>query len=169
MSDGARSALTMTVLLLIVLVGGLLGWRAMSSPLPGLGDDAEPKALGCERGLSKGEIVHADDVTVSVYNAGSRSGLAGQTLQQLLSRGFLAGDVGNAPGKLGAIRLVRVLAPRRDDPAARLVAWQFGRRTPVQVSRGDLGPGIEVVVGDRFIGLVDAPRQLKADAAGSGC
>jgi hypothetical protein len=62
-----------------------------------------------------------------------------------------------------------VVAPSRNDPAAQLVARQFGRQTVVQPSLEDLGPGVDVVVGDSFVGLVKAPRRLKAETAGSGC
>ena len=163
------TATTMVVLLVILLIGAVVGYRTLTSPLPG--DDGSKASVRpqCVKGLKRGQVVHTDEVTVSVYNAGSRSGLAGTTLQQLLSRGFIPGDVGNAPGNLSGVRFVRVLSPTRADPAARLVARQFGLHTAVQVSRADLGPGVEVVVGDRFVGLKKAPRQLRAHASGSGC
>jgi hypothetical protein len=162
------TATTMVVLLLILLVGAFVGWRTFSAPLPGSGSSASAK-VHCVKGLKRGQVVHSDEVTVSVYNAGTRSGLAGRTLQQLLSRRFIPGDVGNAPGNLSGVHFVRVLSPTRADPAARLVALQFGPHTTVQVSHADLGPGVEVIVGDRFVGLKHAPQQLRARASGSGC
>ena len=89
--------------------------------------------------------------------------------RELTARGFIAGETGNAPGDLGSVRFVRILAPKRNDPAAQLVARQFGPRTLVQPTAQDLGPGVDVIVGDKFAGLVKAPRQLKAQVAGSGC
>ena len=67
------------------------------------------------------------------------------------------------------MRIVRVLAPSRNDPAAQLVARQFGPDTLVQPRGQDLGPGVDVIVGDKFAGLVKAPRKLKAETAGTGC
>jgi hypothetical protein len=163
------TATTMVVLLLILLVGAFIGWRALSAPFPGSGDSTSSVNQQCVKGLKRGQVVHSDEVTVSVYNAGTRSGLAGTTLQQLLSRDFIPGDVGNAPGNLSGVHFVRVLSPTKTDPAARLVARQFGLHTAVQVSHTDLGPGVEVIVGDRFVGLKKAPKQLKARASGSGC
>jgi hypothetical protein len=62
-----------------------------------------------------------------------------------------------------------VLAPTKTDPTARLVALQFGPSTYVQPSNLDLGPGVEVVVGDDFVGLVDGPSRIRASRASSGC
>lgn len=163
------SAVTMTVLVALLVLGAVVGWKALLAPTPG-GEEETPVATGsrCKDGLAKGEVVHSSDVTVSVYNAGSRSGLAGQTQDQLVARGFIPGDIANAPEEFGKVRFARILSPSRNDPAARLVALQFGANTVIEVAP-DLGPGVEVVVGNDFIGLVDAPRRLKAKSRGSGC
>jgi hypothetical protein len=126
---------------------------------------AEPSCTG----VRKGDRVRSRDVTVSVFNAGTRSGLAAETLDSLVSRRFIAGDVGNAPRRMSGVSFVRVLAPRKNDPAARLVALQFGRDTFIEKTRTDLGPGVDVIVGNDFRGLVKAPRSIVARAAGSGC
>ena len=161
------SAITMLVLLGVLVLFLFVGWRAVSAPGPWSGDSG-PTAEDCASGLAKGDLVRTTDVTVSVYNAGTRSGLAGRTQTQLLARGFLPGDIGNAPDGLGDVRRVAVLAPSPDDPAAMLVARQFGRGTDVQ-KHEDLGSGVEVVVGDGYKGLDKAPRRMRAKAAGSGC
>jgi hypothetical protein len=159
---------TLLVLIGLVGVGGYYGYRALFVPV----DDsvtASPQGGGCEKGLKKGEVVRTRDVTVTVLNAGTRTGLASRVQQQLVRRGFQAGETDNAPDGT-AVRFVRVLAPSRKDPAARLVAAQFGERTYVEKSREDLGPGVDVVVGDRYKGLErHAPHRLRAAVAGSGC
>ena len=166
-SRRTRSAITLVVLVAVLVAGAYLGWRALFAPLPG---SDEPAATGpqCRDGVDAGDVLHTDDVTVSVYNAGSRSGLAGQTQDQLTARAFIPGDLGNAPPEYERVRFVRVLSPSRSDPAARLVALQFGANTVVEKAE-DLGPGVEVIVGDQFVGLVDAPKRLRAKAPGSGC
>jgi hypothetical protein len=162
------TAVTLTVLIALLAVGAFVGWRALFSPLPSETEENPAAAPGCADGVARGDTVRTRDVTVSVYNAGTRSGLAGQTQDELVARGFIPGDLGNAPDDLSSVRFVRVLAETRRDPAARLVALQFGRDTRVQAAP-DLGSGVEVVVGDKFRGLDKAPRRIRADAPGSGC
>jgi hypothetical protein len=161
------SAVTLLVLCGMLVVFLLIGWQQMTAPGP-WNDDGAPNAGDCVQGLAKGDLVRTTDVTVSVYNAGSRSGLASRTQEELLARGFLPGDLGNAPKDLADVPRVQVLAPSAKDPAAMLVARQFGRKTRVQ-EHEDLGAGVEVVVGDRFKGLAKAPRRMRAQADGSGC
>lgn len=167
----AVSAVTMVVLIGLLVAGAWYGWQSMSAPLPGRDDEAEetPTAPTCPGAVAKGDIVSADDITVSVYNAGSRSGLADQTLTEMAGRGFNRGEVGNAPSEFEGVRFVRVLAQAKRDPVARLVALQFGRDTLVQPVGDDLGPGVEVIVGDDFAGLVDARQRLRARRASPGC
>jgi LytR cell envelope-related transcriptional attenuator len=160
------TAVTLTVLVALLAVGAFIGWRALFSPLANESEAGSDQ--GCADGVARGDTVRTRDVTVSVYNAGTRAGLAGQTQNELAARGFIPGDLGNAPDDVSSVRFVRVLAETRRDPAARLVALQFGRDTRVQAAP-DLGSGVEVVVGDRFGGLVKAPRRIRADAPGSGC
>jgi hypothetical protein len=168
MTRGRLSALTLTVLLAMLVAAAYVGWRSLTAPLPtdGSTDAATPT---CTSQLERGDVVQSGEVTVSVYNAGTRSGLAGETRDALVDRGFIAGDVGNAPGDLADVEGALVLAPSANDPAARLVARQLGRDVEVRPSDDQLGPGVEVVVGDSFDGLVKAPVQLRAKASGSGC
>lgn len=163
------SAVTLTLLVVLLVVGAVFGWRAMVAPT---GDDdatgASPRPR-CDSQVARGDVVRPKDVKVSVYNAGTRPGLAGETLAGLTDRGFRRGRVENAPDAYAPVRFVRVLAPTGRDPAAKLVALQFGRATLIQRVERNLGPGVEVVVGDAFFGLVKAPRKLRATAPGSGC
>ncbi|HET6560467.1 MAG TPA: LytR C-terminal domain-containing protein [Marmoricola sp.] len=162
------TGVTLTVLVALLAVGAFIGWRALFSPLPSESDPDADARQGCADGVARGDTVRTRDVTVSVYNAGSRAGLAGQTQDELAARGFIPGDLGNAPEDLEKVRFVRVLAETRTDPAARLVALQFGPKTKVHAAP-DLGKGVEVIVGDKFKGLDKAPRKLRAKAPGSGC
>ncbi len=163
----SRAAITALVLCAVLALFLVVGWRQVSAPGPWNGDVAAT-ADDCTDGLAKGDLVRTTDVTVSVYNAGTRSGLASRTQDELLARGFLPGDLGNAPDDVDGVRKVRVLAPKTDDPAASLVARQFGKKVRVK-QHDDLGAGVEVVVGDKFKGLVKAPRRLRAKSDGSGC
>ena len=171
MGRRALTAITLVVLVVLLVVAGLVGWRAISGPVdetPEADATGKPDA-SCDPGLKKGDLVRTREVTVSVYNAGSRAGLAAQTQDELKARKFIPGEIANAPAGYSGVRFVRVLAPSVDDPAARLVALQFGRHTLIQATDTDLGPGVDVIVGNEFVGLVKAPEQVKATASGSGC
>jgi hypothetical protein len=164
------SVVTMVVLIGLLVAGAWYGWQSITAPLPGDDDPPQRRAKArCDNGVARGDMIGTGDVTVSVYNAGSVSGLADQTLSELAARGFNRGDVGNAPQELETVQFVRVLAEEKGNPAAQLVALQFGADTLIQEATDDLGPGVEVVVGDRFTGLVDAPSEIKAQQPASGC
>jgi hypothetical protein len=168
-SRQALSAVTLAALVGLLVVGAFVGWRTLTAPVPEGADTTQAAGPGCDDGVARGDVIRPPDVTVSVYNAGTRAGLAGQTMSQLEARGFIPADVGNAPEDLQDVDFVRVLAPSKEDPAARLVALQFGQNTLVEPVEENLGPGVEVVVGDRFVGLVKAPLKLRARVSGSGC
>jgi hypothetical protein len=165
----ALTAVTMTVLVALLVVAGLVGWNTLSSSDDTSASGHQGRHKRCAAGLEKGDVVHSSEVRVSVYNAGTRDGLAGRVQDKLAAREFLRGAVSNAPAGFGGVQSVRVLARKANDPAARLVARQFGPRTVVQPTRNDLGPGVDVVIGNQFSGLVDAPQQVRATASGSGC
>jgi hypothetical protein len=163
------SAVTLTVLVGLLLLAAVVGYRSLLAPIP----DANGNAVTthpCRHRFTKGQVVRAKDVTVSVYNAGSRTGLAMQTLDALAARGFVKGTASNAPNRFTSVRFVRVLGHSADDPVAKLVAIQFGPHTFVQaVKKRRPGPGVPVIVGDGFVGLAKAPTQLRAATSSGGC
>ena len=63
--------------------------------------------------------------------------------------GFKPGAVGNAPAGITVKRAV-VYTTKSDDPAAELVAKTLGKATQVVHSDEEMGPGVDVVIGDRF-------------------
>jgi hypothetical protein len=155
------STITMTALIGILVLGAVWGWRSLFAPLEDGTSAAEEPAPTCttER-IGRGARLRSTQVRVSVFNASSRSGLAGRTLDGLLNRGFLAGEAGNAPSDL-EVRRVEVWSTEENDPRARLVARQFGKKVRIRFSDDDLGPGVDVIVGDRFDELAKAPRSIR--------
>ena len=107
-------------------------------------------------------------VQVSVYNAGTRAGLAQATLSKLHKRGFRNGDVGNAPSGT-VVKRAQVWTTQRHDAAARLVAKQLGAGAPVRTVGKNLGPGVDVVVGNNFHQLAKVKNFLVVKRAGSAC
>ncbi len=153
--------MTLLVLVCLLVLGAVWGWRSLFAETPS-GDPTatEPTPTCTTERVDAGERMRSDQVRVSVFNAGNRSGLAGQTLDALVDRGFLPGDIGNAPDDVDVAR-VQVWSTVEKDPRARLVARQFGPKVKVRFSDEDLGPGVDVIVGDRFRKLVQAPRALR--------
>ena len=158
--SGRRITTAVTLVALVVILAGMAvyGFKSALAPLPG-GKSSDPTCSGTEKQVQK--YLKRSDVQVSVYNAGSRSGLAGQTLEKFDAAGFRAGNAGNAPGSAQVRRAV-VWTTQPSDPSARLVALALGRGTRVEVTETDLGPGIDVLVGNRFRGLDrKAPQRVR--------
>lgn len=152
------TAVTLMVLLAILSAMAIIGFQKLTAPMPSHAS-TKKSCSGTERQV-KGYLQRSE-VQVSVFNAGSRSGFASTTLEKVVTAGFRAGNAGNAPAG-SKVRRAVVWTTKPNDPAARLVAEAFGRRTRVEVIKTDLGPGVDVLVGDRFRGLdPQAARRIK--------
>jgi hypothetical protein len=153
----------MLVLLGLLLGAAWYGWGTVTSEDEPDGSESatEETEAPCLRSqvFKKGTKIKARTIRVNVYNAGLVSGLAGETLDDLVDNGFRRGAAENAPTGLDA-RNVTVLTTTRKSPQARLVAEQFRGR--VQVVIGDVPrPGIAVIVGEKFRGVdPDAKKRL---------
>jgi hypothetical protein len=155
------TAFTMMTLTGLLVAGAVWGWNSLFAALPSTDFSSlaqQPTPTCRTEHVKAGSKVRAHQVRVSVFNAGSRSGLAGDTLDALMQRGFIGGELGNAPSGLRVSRVQVWTTTRGTDPAARLVARQFGRAVPVRHMHKNLGTGIDVVVGNGFRHLVKAPR-----------
>ncbi len=161
------TAITLTVLSAILVVGAYVGLKALFAPLPESTDEATSPDCTVQQ-IDAGKTIATKDVMVSVLNASNRDGLATTTLQKLVERGFREGNAGNAPDDAG-VKFVQVWTTEEDDQAAVLVARHFGKRVKV-VQHDDLGPGIDVVLGPGFRGLApNAPTSIKTEATEEVC
>jgi hypothetical protein len=166
-----RSAVTLGVLTVLLLLGLVLGWTKLTEPLPSLSvnTDETPLAACSERTVTKGEKVDIGEVTVSVFNAGTTDGLATKTLQKLETRGFAPGETGNAPSGTD-VRKVQIWADDPKNPAVRLVSSHLGRSVKVVAPTGEpLGVGVVVVVGDDFGKLTQGRKFVRAKADAQVC
>jgi hypothetical protein len=162
---------TLAALVVVVCVMAVWGYHAVTAPI---GDDTtSPSAkstLTCapeDQTVTK--YVRRSDVTVSVYNAGQRSGLARTTMDLLERAGFKAGEVSNAPDGIDVDRAA-VYSTKDDDPAAELVARALGKKTQVVHADEELGPGVEVVIGDKFKKLAPgAPTRIALPKPKTSC
>ncbi|MGB0101569.1 MAG: LytR C-terminal domain-containing protein [Nocardioides sp.] len=144
MTQGMRSAITIAVLSLLLVVAAIWGWSAATKPLPGKVDTP----ICVDQVIAEGEKVFPQDVTVSVYNAGSRDGLAGLVMQELTEAGFHQGNGGNAAPTV-RVSKVQIWTEDPTSPDVRLVASRLGKKVQIE-SRTGPGAGVTVVVGDKF-------------------
>ena len=163
MRAGARSAATLGVLCALLVVGGLWGWSAVTAPFPG-----KVAAPACEnRPVAKGDKIFPAQVVVSVYNAGSRFGLAGRTMELFTGQGFPEGDIADAPNR-SKVPFVQIWTPDPKNPAVQLVASRLAGPHSI-VKREAPGAGVNVVVGDRFDKLGKGLRFVKARSDSEIC
>lgn len=146
MTAGARSALTLLALGLLLIAATVWGWAALTEPFP----KNEPVAICEDTAVTAGSEVRRDEIVVSVFNGSTRSGLAGATIAQLEERGFVPGDVGDAPQPASS---TQIWADDANNPAVQLVQRQFKQARVVPGTK--IGPGIVVVVGEKFKNLRD--------------
>lgn len=162
-----RSATTLGVLAVILLLMLVWGWSAATSPLPGLDTGTTDPGPCSSHQVTAGQKVRRDEVTVSIFNAGTREGLAGSTMEQLVAHGYTAGDTGNAPAGTH-VRRAQIWSTTPDDPAVRLVRTAIGPHTRI-VDREGLGVGVTVIVGDRFTHVRKGAAYATAEAATTIC
>jgi hypothetical protein len=153
----ARTAVTLLVLCVLLVVGGAWGWSAATKPFP---EKAEAPVC-VDRTIAAGERVYPEQVTVSVLNAGTREGLAGRTMQLLEDDGFAPGHLDNAPPGTDVAQ-AEIWTSDPSSPAVALVASRLGRGTEV-VRRDSSAPGVVVVVGDDFTDLSKGRKSVVAE------
>ena len=153
-----RTPITLVVLLGVLLGAAYYGWNTIVNPGDNTNASApkEPKNQPCKKKttIKKGSRIQAVDVRVNVYNAGTRTGLAGDTLESLVSKGFKRGVADNVPDDINATwgNVSIVLPGGKVLPQVRLVRNQF--IGVVKFIKGtDAGGNIDVVVGDNFRGV----------------
>ncbi|MEV7146457.1 LytR C-terminal domain-containing protein [Streptomyces sp. NPDC093084] len=156
---------------------GLVGWGTLQLIDVFTGGGKEAAAAGataCVKqsaasakpaaGTSAAVLPKPAQITVNVFNATTRTGLAKDTADELKKRGFKIGDVGNAPAKFDAkVKGTAVLL----GPAAALrtslpvLATQV--TTPDQrTEAGRKGAAVDLIIGDAFKALTPQAAAAKA-------
>lgn len=106
-------------------------------------------------------------ITVNVYNATTRSGLAKDTADELKKRGFKIGDVGNAPAKFDqkvkgtAILLGPATALKTSLPVLATQVTAADQRTEA----GRKGTAVDLIIGNAFKSLTPQATAAKAITA----
>jgi hypothetical protein len=158
-----RTPITLVVLVGVLLGAAYYGWNTIVDP----GDDnkaaapTDPQTKPCKHKdmIRKGTRIEAADVRVNVYNAGTQTGLASETMDALVEKGFKRGVADNLPSDIDATwgNVSIVLPDGEAVPQARLLGNQF--LGVVKFVKGPAGGNsMDVVVGDNFRGVRDASQ-----------
>lgn len=158
-----KALITLGVLGVLLLVGLTWGWSAMTSPFP----KSAPQKVCVKKTMRPGSRVSAPKVTVSVYNASGRIGLAEATISQFEEQGFGPGGVGNAP-KGTVVPFAQIWAKDPTNPAVQLVLSRLGPDAHVVASHLK-APGVVVVVGNTFGRLVQGQSSIKVTKRAKIC
>ncbi|MEW2287899.1 LytR C-terminal domain-containing protein [Streptomyces sp. NPDC047841] len=152
---------------------GLIGWGTLQlvDVFSGGGDKytASASTTGCRTRTEAAPAAQAHAlpepgrITVNVYNATKRSGLAKSTADELKKRGFKIGDVGNASKQYdkkvkGAGILLGSAAAQ--DTSLRVLGTQLAGAE----ERADIRKGgdVDLVIGDAFKGLAQPAAAKQA-------
>ncbi|MCW2841493.1 MAG: hypothetical protein JWR55_2976 [Aeromicrobium sp.] len=156
---GTRRALTMAVSVAVFVIGTLVGFRLLTA-----GTEDAVATETCESSVVKtGSDLNSNVVTVNVFNASNRSGLANRELINLQANGFLGGQIANSTSATKP-RHVAILTNDRDDPRVKLVAAQFKDDVEYAAPDVQVEQGVIVVVGDDYRGLKNEARTtIKTD------
>jgi hypothetical protein len=103
-------------------------------------------------------------ITVNVFNATTRGGLAKKTADELKKRGFLIGEVGNAPTEydkkvkgtallLGAPDTAETVLPVVSTQLAGAEARPVAGRQPDETAKTAKTPVVDLIIGDAFKAL----------------
>lgn len=165
-SQRSIAAVSLTVAAVVLVVLAVWGYNAATAPI----QDDDPSGTStttAEETCAPGEVqriietLRTNQVVVSVYNAGKKSGRADATLNLLEERNFLPGAIGNATDS--EVTFVEIHAKAADQTKAELVALNFGKKASIVIeSEADLrGPGVNVIIGDKFRKLAAGARQIR--------
>ena len=152
--------LTLTVAVAVFLIGGITGFKLLTA---GTGEAATTTATCKDTVISAGSQLDSNVVTVNVFNASARSGLANRVQIDLQKNGFLGGQIGNSTSATKPDR-VAILTDDQDDPRVKLLADQFKDKVEYAASDIPVEDGITVVVGDNYRGLKrEATTSVESD------
>ncbi len=107
------------------------------------------------------EVLTPGDVTVNVYNATSRTGLAGSTSRLVADRGFLVGKVANDPSKRKTPPVAEVRHGPKGAAAAELVAAVMPKGTTVVADKRK-DATVDIALGTTFKTLLPATEPTGA-------
>ena len=154
-----RSLATLGALGVLLLIGVTWGWSAVTAPLP----ESEDPPICEEVTVAAGDKVYPDQVTVSVLNAGTRQGLASNTMEALVNKGFAKGGNANATSRAD-VAGAEIWTDEPESAAVALVASYLAKNGKGVAIREQEPTelGVNVVVGDQFGAVVKGRKAVTA-------
>lgn len=153
-----------------VVVLAVLGWGTLQL-IAVFGSPKRTAARACRTAArptaapSPAPVPKPGAITVNVYNATTKTGLAKKTADDLKKRGFRIGTIGNAPKSLD--KKVKEAAALVAGPAAQraltVLASQVADNRRISDDRRD--GSVDFVIGDAFTSLLTPAEANKALAA----
>jgi len=148
-----RTVIMLVVMLAVLTTTGLLGYKALTSPIPSIGPSCDSQTVA-------GSLTSAQ-VAVRIYNAGTKSGQAAAIRKQLTDKGFMVPYIGNSSQ---TVEQTIIIGSKIDAPEVKLVAAFFPQSKLQEDGRTD--HTVDVIFGDSFAGLNDtAPTQIAVESA----
>ncbi len=160
-----RRNLTLIGAAVVFVVGLFAGFQML------IAKPAEPPpAPTCEnKTVAAGGELTSNLVTVNVFNASARSGLANRVNINLQRNGFLGGEIGNDQSAAKPAP-VTILTNNPDDPQVKLVAAQFKNKVAYAAPDITVKRGVVIVIGDDFSNLKsEPPRSVVAATEVTTC
>lgn len=158
MSDTKSEGRGLVVIAALVFVGGLILGPILLFAQP---EPPEPPPLCKDRTLATGAMLNSNYLTVNVYNASDKSGVANRVRINLERNGFLGGIAANNPGQLAPANIM-IITQDPKDPKVMLLAQQFNGKVEYGQADFETKDGMSVIVGPKFQGVNEkAPTSLK--------
>ncbi|WP_369046348.1 LytR C-terminal domain-containing protein [Sinomonas sp. P10A9] len=145
-----RHGVAISLLVVLLLGGGVAAWAVLtgrlSVPQPA---GKATEAVTCPSGSY--DYLPPEKVTVTVFNAGGREGLAAQIGDELKARKFAVKDVGNERLTMGAAAVLR------SGFGGEAAAFTLQRNVPgsVYLRDGRSDASVDLVLGPNFKALAD--------------
>lgn len=157
-----------TAVILVILVAALAG--AFYYAASYMNRPNTPAASGCPTAdITAGAVtaLSPGQVTVNVFNATTRAGLAADTAKNVKARGFVVATVSNDPAKKKIDGVGEVRFGPNGKAGADLVVALLNGASPQQDTRADAS--VDLVIGNGFKALNPAPTTTSAPPAAAPC
>jgi uncharacterized membrane protein (DUF485 family) len=159
-----RAAITLTLVTVLLLASFVYaasfvqGWVGTRAP-----NTVGTLATSACHQATSAQPVTPQAVTINVYNATNRNGLAASVAKSLRRQGFKIATVSNDPLGMSILGVGEIRSGQAGAAAASLVATRLSGATVVPDGRTDAT--VDVVLGDKFTALSAPPKGAPPTAA----